>query len=143
MTQHGEDPAVVRGLPNRFTRTVRSAAITAGLALTLAASAAMPLAGVAHAQPATALAASAQAVVTAIPHRPDHQHGPRSAGPVAAASVSKSSTADGVHVAAAGAASAPATRAALGATGTATTASAQLLLYRTRASRTRGQPDVG
>jgi len=144
MTQHGEDEAVVRGLSRRVKRTLRSAAtvaLTAGLALTVASACAMPLAPAPHVERHSGLtiAKGAPAPGARRQSRKLPPHGP---GPAAGISADKSSSGNDVAFHAAGVGTAAPALAARRVSLAISTPAAQLLEFGTRASRTRGQPEV-
>lgn len=144
MTQHGEEPAVVRGLSRRVKRTLRSAAnvaLTAGLALSVASACAMPLAPAPHIERHSGLTITKG---TPAPGARRHSrnlppHGP---GPAAGPSADKSSSANDVAFHAAGVGTAAPVSTVRRVSLAISTPAAQLLEFGTKASRTRGQPEV-
>ena len=152
MTQHGEEPAVVRTPRTRLSRTLRSAApfaLSTGLALTVAAATALP-GGPVHA-PRTPHLALAEAIGghTHIPvapplsERPSRPRPPGYAGQLAGTSTSKVAPAASAKAASAGVVAGGMGRVAVAIAALTPTPAQQLLRFRTKASRMRGQPDLG
>jgi len=144
MTQHGEDEAVVRGLSRRVKRTLRSAAtvaLTAGLALTVASACAMPLAPAAHIERHSGLTITKGALAPGA-RRHSRKLPPHGPGPAAGTSADKSSSATDVAFLAAGVGTAAPAIAVRRVSLAIPTPAARLLEFGTKASRTRGQPEV-
>ena len=150
MTQHGEEPAVVLSPRTRLSRTLRSAAtcaLSAGLALTVAAATALPSGPTPHRPHATlAEAIGSHAHVPVAPplsERPSRPRPPANAGQLAGTSTSKVSAEARAKTASAGAVTGGMGRTAVAVADLTPTPSQRLLRFRTKASRMRGQPDLG
>ena len=150
MAQHGEERAVVRAVPSRFKRRLRSAAtaaLSAGLAFSFVAATALPPA-LGHRMFPSAIVASATGSVSAVldapaSGRPSRPLPPPVAGPLATAPTSKFSSENAGKADASYSAASVLSPASFSAICVASTPSRRLLRFGTKASRTRGRPDLG
>ena len=146
MSQHGEDPAVVRGFSVRVLNTLRSAAtvaLTASLALTVATASALPLRPAHRAGSSRITTAPESARRAPLTQRHSRPLPPPTAGPLAGVSATRTDSPNALRDALTGAIAAAPLVALLALGAVVSAPTTRLLHHRSKASRTRGQPDVG